>query len=328
MTYKPIIYKEDTATARTHDGVIDTIVSKMWKLINRDYQDPIIINKAITLKGNDKNATIRKVYDWVVANVPYKNDPEGVERLTAPIHFVQRNQIGGDCDDMVMIIAALLSALGIKTRIKVISWRKKEFTHVTLEANNGSNWIELDDTMGMGGYNVKRLKTGKLNNKNPLVINRDKIYMNPVSLKVQTLEDNPEIYRQAGLSGCCGGGMSDNYRSDCKCGGRCNKCRSKNKAENQNINVNPILIGNDISNIFKKMAYDTYGASPKTIERQVPVERIIERPIEKQIIVERQNEPNINISPMESIKETPNEKYKLASAIKSKGNTYLYTFGM
>jgi hypothetical protein len=152
--------------------------------------------------------------------------------------------------------------------------------------------------------------------------------MNPVSLKVQTLEDNPEIYRQAGLSGCCGGGMSDSHLSDCKCGGKCNKCKSKSKPENQNINVNPILIGNDISNLFKKMAYGSYGAEPKTIERQVPVDRIIEKPIEKQVIVEKETTPQINISAMETIKETENEKYKLASAIKSKGNTYLYTFGM
>lgn len=324
MTYKPITYKEEFATGKNHDQVIDTIVSKMWKLINRDYQDPIITNLAKTLKGNTTEQTIRNVYNWVVKNVPYKNDPDGMERLTAPIHFVQRNQIGGDCDDMVMILSALLNALGIKTRIKVISWRKKEFTHVVLEVYNGSKWFELDATMGMGGYDVKRMKTGKLQDKNPLTINRDKVYMNPVRLKVQTLEDNPDIYKQAGLSGCCGGGVSDNYLSDCKCGGRCNKCR-KNKPENQNINVNPILIGNDIKHFFKKMSSD-YGLKPRTIEREVPVEKIIEKPIEKKVIVEK--EPVINVSSLNTVAPTPKEKVKLASAITSKGQTYLYAFGM
>jgi hypothetical protein len=319
--HKPIKFNSEVVNADRHDEIIDNIVSKMWGLINRDYKDTIITKLAKTLQRQNNEETVKAVYDWVVRNVPYKNDPEGVERLTAPIHFVQRNQVGGDCDDMVMMICSLLSALGIKTRIKVLAWRRKEFTHVTCEAKINGNWVELDATMGQRGYDVKRIKTGKINTVNPLQIYRQKIYNNPMKLEVQTLEDNPQIYAQAGLSGCCGGGMAD-----CGCGGKCGKCK-KTKPQNQNINLNPILIGNDFSSYLKKWASKTNSEKPQIIERerQIPIQKIVKQPV----IVEKEvREPNIIIDNIERpVQRMVEDQKKLASAVNVNGTTYLYGFG-
>lgn len=212
--YKKVNRKTDTIDKSTHEEIIDEIVKRMWYLVNRDRLDEIIISKAKTLQGRNPEETIRKVYEWIKVNVPYKSDPDDRERLTAPIHFVQRNQIGGDCDDMVMLLNALLESLGIKTRIKVVAWRKPEFTHVVSEAFNGKKWIELDPTMiGTSGYDVKfRMPQGI-----PKI--KYKTYENPMEMKIETLADQ--------IPGC-------------------NSCK-KRKPVNENINVNIIPIGNTLN---------------------------------------------------------------------------------
>lgn len=215
MQYKKVNRSTDTIKKETHEKIIDEIVKQMWNFVNRDRLDEIIISKAKELQGRNPDETIKKVYRWIKTNVPYKSDPDDRERLTAPIHFVQRNQIGGDCDDMVMLLNALLESLGIKTRIKVVAWRKPEFTHVVSEAYNGNRWIELDPTMVANtGYDVKfRMPQGI-----PKV--KYKTYENPMEMKIEKLSD------QIPSTGC-------------------RSC--KKKPVNENINVNIIPIGNTLN---------------------------------------------------------------------------------
>jgi hypothetical protein len=324
---KPVEFKTQVAEANNHDRIIDKIVSEMWRLSNRDRLDEVLILQAKKLRKNNVDDTIKSVYDYVVSRVPYKLDPPGKERLTAPIHLINGNRRGEDCDGMVMLLSALLSALGIKSRIKVISWRLKEFTHVTLEAWNGSRWIELDATMKSSGYDVKRRVIGRVQTQDPLQINRFKIYENPMKLEIETLEDNPQNYMNTAnycALACNCGGMSD-----CGCGGKCKRCGGK-KPTNLNINVNPILIGNDLSS-FSNMVKEYTGQNPNVkvnppqiIERErlVPQTKIVERPgktIEKQVIID-------NLERQKSV-SLPKEEKRLASAISTKGQTYIYHFG-
>lgn len=219
--YKPINKRTDTVNKESHVEIIDEIVKSMWEFINRDRLDEIIISKANTLRGKTNDETIRNVFDYVKKNVPYKSDPDDRERLTAPIHFIQRNQVGGDCDDMVMLINALLESLGIKTQIKVVAWRRPEFTHVVSEAWNGNRWIELDATMiNKSGYDVKfRMPQGI-----PKI--KYKTYENPMEMKIEKLSD--QVPSSSG----------------------CNSCK-KRKATNENINVNIIPIGNSLTNPYE-----------------------------------------------------------------------------
>lgn len=253
--YKPINRKTDTINVSSgndyndHVKIIDEIVKRMFNFINRDRLDEIVISKAKTLQGSTPDETIKNVFDFVKKNVPYKSDPNDRERLTAPIHFIQRNQIGGDCDDMVMLINALLESVGIRTKIKVVAWRRKEFTHVVSEAYNGNRWIELDATMnGNSGYDVKfRMPQGI-----PKV--KYKLYENPkMEMKIETLSD--KIPSSSGCSNC------------------------KKKATNENINVNIIPIGNSLTN--------PYEVAPTPVPTRLPQEKIIKQYVDNTATLER-----------------------------------------
>jgi len=278
LPYDKITY---TAKADDSDGIIDIIVGYMWEFINRDAKDKELIVEAKKLTGATDYETARNIYNYVVKLVPYKSDPVDRERLTAPIHLLKGHKKGEDCDGMVMLANALLTAANIKNRILVIAWRKPEFTHVVSQALVNGNWIEIDCTIGNGGgFDVKNRK-----------IIRTKYYGNPMELKIETLQDDMTL-------------------SDCSCKNKRNK-----QAENVNVNFNPILIGNDLDQKMANYQNGTQGGNtpPQVIEKKIPVEKIVTRTITRDPLVKSlfmpKADPNEKIRPTLTLKKGA-EQYK------------------
>lgn len=269
-----------------HDEYIDAIAKEMWRIIYDNSKNPLVIAKAKSLIGQNSDATIRNVFNYVIARVPYKLDPEDREYLTAPKHLISGKQIGEDCDGMVMLICTLLLILGYKVRIKVIAWRKTEYSHVVAEVYDGKRWIELDATMPATGYDVK----------NRFTI-RTKRYEMPTGY-IETLNDN--------LSGGCG------------CG--------KKKATNENININPIIIGNELTNWLK--GGNTYPQAQSAPFQQKVTERIIPQVIEKEVPVDRVQIVEKPIALTQSAyaiaKQKSEKNGKLLKAISTKKGTWVY----
>ena len=159
------------------DAGIDTIVSNMWRLINRDTKDPKVVAIAKQMKGRDDFQTIKNIFQYVRTNYHYKSDPDDTEWITAPKYMASGQVTGEDCDGLVMITVALLQAARIPARIKVIAWRMHDYTHVICEAKYAGNWMVLDPTRSDGFGNQVRK------------IIREKIYGNP--MKLTSLEDGP-----------------------------------------------------------------------------------------------------------------------------------------
>lgn len=157
---------------------IDQTVSEMWRLINRDVKNPLVARKAKELAGKNQSTTAKNIFNYVWKNHPYKSDPEDAEQLTAPVNMLNGEKIGEDCDGLVMLLVCLLLAAGIDSRIKVVAWRRHDYTHVVAEANINSNWATLDPTFKASGFG----QTYK--------IIRQKIYGNPMGTLI-TLEDKP-----------------------------------------------------------------------------------------------------------------------------------------
>ncbi len=89
---------------------------------------------------------MQAIHNWVKTNIRYIRDVHGQETLQPPEHtaFVRR---AGDCDDLAMLDAALLSSTGIPTRFKVIGVTPDRYSHVYLQARIGNTWITLDPIM-------------------------------------------------------------------------------------------------------------------------------------------------------------------------------------
>jgi hypothetical protein len=69
------------------------------------------------------------IYEWMGPNVKYAYDPEGVEQVQEPTATIMLGQ--GDCDDMVSLGVAMLTAVGVPARIKVVRQNGSDvFNHI------------------------------------------------------------------------------------------------------------------------------------------------------------------------------------------------------
>lgn len=94
-------------------------------------------------------AEVRACYFYVVNNIRYTQDPNGVEMLQTPVATLEIEQ--GDCDDMCVLLASLLEALGHPTRFVAASFDATQpdtFSHVFLQTitPDCNRWLSLDPT--------------------------------------------------------------------------------------------------------------------------------------------------------------------------------------
>lgn len=104
-------------------------------------------------REKDKPSEIVAIHQYVMDHLRYVTDPAWMETISYPEHlaFVQRD---GDCDDHAVLEAALLGALGIRTRFVTVAPKPGPMSHVYLQALVSSSdgttgepvagWMDLD----------------------------------------------------------------------------------------------------------------------------------------------------------------------------------------
>ncbi len=130
----------------------DRTIEKMDSLADSGLTDPLVVTTAQNLVRHlperDKLAEVQAISNYVRGKVRYTN--EGVETLKSP--RLMMNEIKkygkavGDCDDHVILWAAMHRALGNPVRFKVVS-QKRDRTggHVYGEVYaRGTGWIADD----------------------------------------------------------------------------------------------------------------------------------------------------------------------------------------
>jgi hypothetical protein len=86
----------------------------------------------------------RTLHKWVQRNIRYVRDVRDVETIQTPIKTLQLK--AGDCDDQSLILAALLEAIGHRTRFLAVGFHNKPFSHVFPETRVGSKWATMECT--------------------------------------------------------------------------------------------------------------------------------------------------------------------------------------
>lgn len=100
------------------------------------------LTKGLPVK--DKKMEADRVNRWVRENVRYVGDINGVETLHYPVTTLQTR--AGDCDDMAMLNAALLMALGHDCVFVALN-QGRGYAHVWTRTKIGSNqWLDLEPT--------------------------------------------------------------------------------------------------------------------------------------------------------------------------------------
>jgi hypothetical protein len=100
------------------------------------------------VQPKDYLGEIQALFKWVQQNVRYTKDPYRVEVLHSARRLLELR--AGDCDDMTILLAAMLEAIGHPTRLVIIGpnpLKPRLFSHIYLEVNHQGKWIPLDPTM-------------------------------------------------------------------------------------------------------------------------------------------------------------------------------------
>lgn len=100
------------------------------------------------IRGKDYPGEIRALFEWVKRNVRYTRDIHRVELLHTARRMLELR--AGDCDDMTILLCAMLKSIGHPVRLALVGFNPKKkqlFTHIYLEVFCRGRWIPLDPTV-------------------------------------------------------------------------------------------------------------------------------------------------------------------------------------
>jgi hypothetical protein len=129
-------------------------VAYIMRLIKEGAKDFCVRQTAIDIlfangvPPKDYLGEIRTLFGWVQHNVRYTRDIHRVELLHSARRMLELR--AGDCDDMTILLAAMLKAIGHPVRLVLVGFnpaRKTVFTHIYLEVFYKGWWIPLDATI-------------------------------------------------------------------------------------------------------------------------------------------------------------------------------------
>jgi len=101
------------------------------------------------LANNDVSRQISKIVRFVRSKIIYVADPVGSEYIISPLRLISLVQIKGyahgDCDDHVLLLNSMLSAVGVKTMaVGVKLHRRDVFDHVISGVWFDNHWNYID----------------------------------------------------------------------------------------------------------------------------------------------------------------------------------------
>lgn len=95
---------------------------------------------------------------WVKANIRYVRDMRAAEVLHDPVTLLGfpgwqagdfqlvPDAMAGDCDDMALLLSALLESIGHQTRFIAVAYAPDQFSHVWLQDRIDGSWLDLEAT--------------------------------------------------------------------------------------------------------------------------------------------------------------------------------------
>lgn len=95
--------------------------NKLSLLVNAiDVENPISVDYASQLasrfQGNYNIGQVCNIYDYIVNNWKYVNDPRRADDFRSASRTI-KNNLTGDCDDFAILMATMIESIGGKTRI-------------------------------------------------------------------------------------------------------------------------------------------------------------------------------------------------------------------
>ena len=127
------------------------IIAQMIRDGAKDFyvrQKAIEIFRLSRVPAKDRMGEVAALFHWVRRNIRYTRDIFRVELLHTPRRMLELR--AGDCDDMTMLLGAMLVSTGHPVRLVLAGFRPHKphgYSHIYPEANVKGRWIALDATM-------------------------------------------------------------------------------------------------------------------------------------------------------------------------------------
>jgi len=112
-------------------------------------ESPEVRDLALEVTSGDLDDAISAIFEFVRDNVTYTPDPEDRELFISPrimVELIREGRAYGDCDDMSLFTASLLSSIGYRTKIIVLALEDDEYDHAiaAVWSEDLQDWIWLD----------------------------------------------------------------------------------------------------------------------------------------------------------------------------------------
>ncbi len=111
-------------------------------------QAAIRVYRAYGVPPKDKLGEVWALFDWVRKNIRYTRDIFRVELLHSARRMLELR--AGDCDDMTILLGAMLISTGHPVRLALVGFRPDKphvYTHIYPEVFVRGRWIALDATV-------------------------------------------------------------------------------------------------------------------------------------------------------------------------------------
>ncbi len=111
-------------------------------------QKTIQIFRSYGVRPKDRVGEVSALFDWVRRNIRYTRDIFRTELLHSARRMLELE--AGDCDDMTILLGAMLLSTGHPVRLILAGFRPHKahsYNHIYLEVNLRGCWVALDATM-------------------------------------------------------------------------------------------------------------------------------------------------------------------------------------
>src|SRR5215470_5150092 len=141
---------------RVPKGTAGTLVTArlIGRLIGEGAKDFYVRQKAIQIfrdqgvRPKDRAGEVLALFDWVRRNIRYTRDIFRTELLHSARRMLELR--AGDCDDLTILLGAMLMSTGHPVRLVLAGFRKNRphaYTHIYPQVNVGGRWIAIDATV-------------------------------------------------------------------------------------------------------------------------------------------------------------------------------------
>lgn len=132
------------------NGNTADIISVVISTYNTYYQQ--VNDLAQSFKSDGFAETCKRIFDSVINNVRYIEDPDGLQLVKNPARLMKDGT--GDCKSMAIYVASCLRCLGIDHFFRFVSFGGSEYTHVYVIAIQDNKQIIIDPVVRINGSPV------------------------------------------------------------------------------------------------------------------------------------------------------------------------------